>query len=122
MELEELKDVLRDLAMVRDRQVGLPASAKQIGVVAGLFRKFWEDEDGEIAFAQDADWFRHETLELVWGRRSLHELDMACVSVMIDELGSNFGGKWELSERGEDFMYSAWDALAKKHPTQDSFL
>lgn len=122
MTFQDLVDVLRDLAMSKDGQVGLPATKKQKLVVILLFNKFWEDEEGEEAFAADANWFRHRVLELVWGRKSLNELDMASVSIMIDELGTKYSGHWELSERGQDFMFAAWDELAGRFPTQQSLL
>lgn len=118
MTLSERADVLVDLANNKIDQLGLPGSAKQQAVICILFKEFWKAQDGEARFAQDATWFRHRALEYVFGKPSLNDLDMACHSTLIDELGTNFGGQWDLTERGEELLLEVFDELTAKYPTQ----
>lgn len=120
MNLDEWKDVLVECARNQDNMVGLPASNAQMGVVCNLFRQFWEEADGELVFAADDKWFRHETMKLLWDHPSLNDVDMATASTMIDELGRKnpVNERWELIDRGRKLLYLVMDELEEKHPTQ----
>jgi len=122
MPLSDMADVLVEVANTKIQQIGLPGSSKQRGVICMLFKRYWEDTEGEVTFAQDADWFRHQVLKRLWGHSSLNELDMACHAVMIDELGDNFGGQWQLSERGYALLDMAWEEFEGEYPTQAPLL
>jgi hypothetical protein len=120
--LQDRIDVLKDVAMSNEPQIGLPASDKQIGVVCILFKEFAEEADVKTVFAADDTWFRHRSLEKLFGHKSLKRLDMASVSALIDEMGTNFSGKWRLSDDGWGLLDEVLAELEEEHPTQEELL
>lgn len=118
MTVDEYRGVLIAVALEKVSQAGLPASNKQMGVVASLFRQFWEEGKGEAVFAAGPDWFRHQAMQLLWGRESMKELDMATVSTTLDELGEKGEGGWVLSGRGRELLSLLWAELGRVHPIQ----
>jgi len=120
MTIDEWRDVLADYANTQDNMVGLPVTDAQKGTICMLFNMFWDLADGELVFAADDEWFRHRTMELLWGHSSLNKVDMAIASTMISELGfkNPVSERWELTDTGTELLYAVMDELEEKYPTQ----